>query len=1140
MTQPFAIYFGDIIEQESERAFLDMLVADLTRNGLSGTLLANFTIKRHQIDFVVLTKGRCLHIELKAVAGPIFGDKNGPWSLGGAGETSRRSFYQQALQQKYELSDALLDIDNAGKGGLFSATNKPYKYIESFVCVFPALHPDSRVYADDWVRVVGYSELIKAFAEDARAPRQPWRDDYWVLLRQRLQLRSHEEYLPFTHSERHSTEPLASYTNAFRDYHALMLKDYVEPALQRGDAPAVATDILRKLASRKPVALCGTSGAGKTFAVTKIAVDSLQHGFFPAIASAGKYRGKLSVLLTNSISPFTAHDWHSLAMAASEAKAIPLVLLDGIDDCPRHLRNDLRRDVLSLMQQTGSVVCVTCSTADEYLGLSDDTTFTIAAISEAFRDALVQRLAGSGLSQAVRDFVQQMSTPLEIRLAIECADDLPPSNSSLSDVVGVYLRKCLEATAGYSFGRRLLGMSAYAMCERFRSSIGIEELFEMAHSMSGDHDSLDAKVESLSHDVRLLEVVRGEVSFRHDVFREYCAASHLRSTASAKAPLDAVLADPRFSGLSRQVISRLNDRDIIGSIVASCSQIDPLLAVDAASGKLGDLAQSIVSGCCDSYIEYLEGVAKSFEIPSDSVDASTGLCEILFSDIGSDDALRVPGIDRCIRSGLARGERLSRVMRLVGDTEEAFLERLAAAAPESDILAIRARALWWLYYCGPLPIARIVAANAPFFETRPASNAVSYVDTCAQSLAGRSAGELSLLLQLLPYRWVEVERAVPRIPILIEACLVSRVPFVQQQAMVRLQQWAWQGDASRGLQWQRLRDMLGTFRTTREAAPVQYQVDCFVATADGAKPSDVDRCREQAIAIAQEPRSAAASEKAAAWLTGLIEAPDATSYGKAFDILDKGTKERLLAYACHAMKEYASWSAFAIAELFVAGADTEEARSAFRIAAARTPKLDVSPQEATDIFVTGVRGCARTGVALPFSDERSEGIARVWQLIGIIIFKGEQQPSDPQWRAECDRLWEEIITELVWEAASPLRELASIGVPPDACGNYAIVVQRLFRVFSDRIGAVLSMSARMPDKITSALIMAGFQHDKQDVLQFCLNTLGQLRYLSAKPIVEKYLSSDSPKLQREAATAIKLINNGGVFDALQRMQLSFP
>ena len=157
-----------------EARFLRKLYADLEPIG--ATILANFYARKRQIDFFVTTDFHAALLELKHLRQPVFGHKNGSWTI--EESSGHRVPYpgpnpwDQTLQQKYALSDEMRE----------SATDRTrqfFKEFSAYLCIDPKLHPRSQVPQHDRrVSVRSYPEVLTTLTSPAKPP--SWTRADWI------------------------------------------------------------------------------------------------------------------------------------------------------------------------------------------------------------------------------------------------------------------------------------------------------------------------------------------------------------------------------------------------------------------------------------------------------------------------------------------------------------------------------------------------------------------------------------------------------------------------------------------------------------------------------------------------------------------------------------------------------------------------------------------------------------------------------------------------------------------------------------------------------------------------------------------------------------------------------------------------
>ena len=152
MEPAIAIYIGAPVSIGSEVDALCQLHNDLQSAGISATLLVNFHVEGRQIDCVVITERQATMLDFKNLNGPIKGGVNGPWILSGYGGADRpydgENPYQQALNAKFKLADALKDFHRGAGVGVVPDRGQFVRLFDAAVCVCPKIDPASTVKGD--------------------------------------------------------------------------------------------------------------------------------------------------------------------------------------------------------------------------------------------------------------------------------------------------------------------------------------------------------------------------------------------------------------------------------------------------------------------------------------------------------------------------------------------------------------------------------------------------------------------------------------------------------------------------------------------------------------------------------------------------------------------------------------------------------------------------------------------------------------------------------------------------------------------------------------------------------------------------------------------------------------------------------
>jgi len=145
-----------------EAHVLQALCRDL--EGTGALILANFNTPKRQIDFVVINPSYAALLELKNFPRLIFGEQNGIWTYENfAGNRIRHAGenpWQQTKDAKFALSDEMSKYQKRMADIPLPAGKGYFTQIAAFVCIYPAIHPQSQVTSGDHkVAVRSYKEI---------------------------------------------------------------------------------------------------------------------------------------------------------------------------------------------------------------------------------------------------------------------------------------------------------------------------------------------------------------------------------------------------------------------------------------------------------------------------------------------------------------------------------------------------------------------------------------------------------------------------------------------------------------------------------------------------------------------------------------------------------------------------------------------------------------------------------------------------------------------------------------------------------------------------------------------------------------------------------------------------------------------
>lgn len=258
-TESVTILVGGPVEGK-EAAFLRTLVRDLS--GSEALILANFQVEGRQIDFFVARPLLAAVVELKNFSRPIIGETNGDWSYEDAlGHTHRYpgNPYVQAVDQKMAISDAMHKYQTTRAGVPPARAGKFFKDFLTYVCIYPAIHPSSKVTPGD------FKATVRSYPDALAELRNGRQSSSWTIGDWR---RFAEEHLNLARKTLdQATDPridaACQQLRAYRE--RVVATRAVLPPLVDGASPDYGKALIDRLIERKNFLVSGQMGSTKTF-----------------------------------------------------------------------------------------------------------------------------------------------------------------------------------------------------------------------------------------------------------------------------------------------------------------------------------------------------------------------------------------------------------------------------------------------------------------------------------------------------------------------------------------------------------------------------------------------------------------------------------------------------------------------------------------------------------------------------------------------------------------------------------------------------------------------------------------------------------------------------------------------------------
>jgi hypothetical protein len=542
-TPNISTYLGDQIRDRNEVRFLEQFRADLSRRGASATIYANFIAdprnEARQIDFLVLTQQRLVHIELKTLRqdSPVHAAANGPWRqlLPGDQTNSWKNAYRQAQGATYAISDDVRRLVKAGK--LPDTGARFFEHIDTVVCLFPEIPRQSAIERHRYVAVCGYQALIDRVVTPGPHP-SGWTSSDATTLARELGLYAEPDDDEADSRRTQDLNALADYRSRFIQDHSANLHPLVPIAAIDSDNDDQLTPldtVMGAICASEALVFTGESGGGKSHVVRHAVLQTARRQAVPIWLNCGDYEGDtFTVAMAKAAARFTAEPWNQLFERANRHGIVPVIVLDGLDGCSPNQQRILLEGASSYHLTRG---CALVVTTHEPRSLASARSLRALPPSPSEREALLASYGAPELSSA-----EAFRTPWELAMAAQCATDIG-ADASPSELFELYVRR---RTASESQRDQLRAL-AIAMQNSLRPSLPMAQIRPAIGELADRPPTADEIDALLS--CSLLSLSPQRVSFAHETLGKFLAAQHLLLTASNANELAVLLAQPALAGL---------------------------------------------------------------------------------------------------------------------------------------------------------------------------------------------------------------------------------------------------------------------------------------------------------------------------------------------------------------------------------------------------------------------------------------------------------------------------------------------------------------------------------------------------------------------------------------------------------------
>jgi hypothetical protein len=512
-------------------------------------IFSNVTINGRQIDFIVVTEPRVAHLELKHFPGPIEGEGGvqGPWhTLSAKGTPIARipsegqNPLEQAKTAKYAISDAMREF--AKRAGLLPLPSgeKYFNRFESAVCIYPRIHPASKLTKGDFkVRVWSFDHCLDEM--DASSIVNLWSIDRWR--------RFATEFLKLdcvSLAEAISEEVYTAGTQfeALRSKQLKALNDAIQGSVELGpDLPTGQNLLVR-----------GRQGIGKTLRVTRLALKAVSAGSLCFLLKCMRYRGDFARLRRGSIAPYSPMSVPELLDVAKARASSILLILDGIDQVSeRRHQDELLDATLAFFEQCQCNVVISSSVPLTVPETIRGDTIVLEDLSLEDRRRIYACYAPEGTPFLSLD---AFPTAQDIKVAAEAATGLSEKTTPAA-VYDTYFRLVLGkdiASTGTKVCRRIAGH----VFGNFTLFLRHEEFDAVAEKALTGLGAPIALIDQIKN-TRLFDFAPDGISFAHELLVRHLAAAEIAYDRNlGENELFSILDQPLYRPLVGDVIGRLN------------------------------------------------------------------------------------------------------------------------------------------------------------------------------------------------------------------------------------------------------------------------------------------------------------------------------------------------------------------------------------------------------------------------------------------------------------------------------------------------------------------------------------------------------------------------------------------------------
>jgi nuclease-like protein len=991
------VFLGDPIEDDNERRVLSRLQSDLHRLRVPARICANFiaTGKRHrQVDLLVLTAHRCVQVEVKNLDPglPLIGQANGPWRqvLPGGGERPLdRNYFWQAREATFAVSDVMRAVARRGE----APDDIPfYRHLDSVLCLYPDVPAGSELGRFEHVTVIGYDQLVGRLATDGPRPR--WDDSHWDAFARYLGLYRNTRESPGERAGREDQAIAEDYRRRFAADLEPGLHELVPVTARVGEMMNAGPldGIVAAAEAGRTVTVAGPRGGGKTHTARHAALILARRGLLPVWVRCSEYAGgQFGELLARATAPYAVDRPSELIRRARKAGAAPVIILDGLNECPPGLAGELLEQAAAVRLRGPCAVVITSTGQVPVPVTADPVHVELQLPGPAERRALLSSYGAAGIPAS-----SAFQTPLELALAAECINELGPG-ATTADLFDAYVRLRASGPARGTLRRLAAEMNATV-----RSALTVPEaslLLERAGTPPDGPDP-DAVLGN-----PLLTVGQGRVSFRHEQFGRFLAAEHLVVGTPNPEALARALEDPRHADLREFAVGIEQDEDRRLDLLLALADEQLLAAADVGQFGAGITAR-------------LRGVVSGMLAEATVATAAAELHLAGNTDVRFRGRWRMPARRTALETallkvagrGLRRGAFTAEAAALLDATDTRCAAEMRRLREEGDKLPVSE-------VVGDTYIPGLVAPRESDYLPATILISASERDWARPDHPGQAAGLVSPVLHATNSapRWGRLYLALlladphntedaARLPSLVEAAWKAGGYHLRLKALDTVVHAGRRIDDQARAQ---LASVLRSFDVSGNIWLSTMLVEALAACEAFEPMNALDQIRGEISAVLAEPNNPDAWAAAASIYYRQFENEDIVGpYSEAIAALDGRQTLQLCVMAARA--ESRNWQpGWVLREIADRAALADDAAREVLRQAATGIADSPFPVEAVQAHLAGLRGWARIAGRLPDAGQADGDLGqRAWRLVDELIFRLERNERADEDQAA--RLWEEL------------------------------------------------------------------------------------------------------------------------------------